>query len=153
MFREKENPKGLLYGRACSVCKKSDNKHLREFKYLCKPCQLGKKAKEQQRILAKKRKNSLYYNRKKVIEHQKECYFCKSKQLLHTHHLDKNRNNNSLDNLMVLCLRCHFLVHKQMRSLDKFEEAEFRKNYFVYKKLCLSEHSFLQKIYPLREEK
>lgn len=31
---------------------------------------------------------------------------------LEVHHIDKNRENNSLSNLLVLCANCHTLVHK-----------------------------------------
>ncbi len=35
----------------------------------------------------------------------------------HIHHKDKNRKNNSLDNLQVVCVRCHNLIlHKQQRD-------------------------------------
>ena len=150
MIREKENPKGLLYGRACSVCKKSDNKHLREFGYICKQCLLGKKQKENERRLKKRRKNNLSYNRKIVLNKHKECFFCKKIKNLHVHHLDKNRNNNNVENLMVLCISCHFLLHRQMNEMKKQEALDFKNNYFIYTKLCQSENSFLKRSYPFR---
>ncbi len=36
---------------------------------------------------------------------------------LEVHHIDKNRNNNSLSNLAVLCANCHTLVHKEKIKL------------------------------------
>lgn len=43
----------------------------------------------------------------------KVCKLCNSKdeRVLATHHIDRNRKNNVLDNLVWLCHNCHFLVH------------------------------------------
>jgi len=40
-----------------------------------------------------------------------ECSI-KDKRVLVVHHLDKNRKNNSLENLRWLCRNCHYLAHK-----------------------------------------
>lgn len=41
------------------------------------------------------------------------CYSCNLKaKKPHTHHLDHNSGNNSINNLVVLCERCHVLFHK-----------------------------------------
>lgn len=42
---------------------------------------------------------------------------------LHVHHIDRNRDNNDPENLMVLCSKCHFDEHKEThinRPRDKF---------------------------------
>lgn len=43
----------------------------------------------------------------------KYCNMCKTQdtRVLMVHHIDKNRKNNSILNLMILCYNCHFLVH------------------------------------------
>ena len=43
----------------------------------------------------------------------KVCTRCKTKdtRVLAVHHLDKNRKNNTLKNLIWLCNNCHFLIH------------------------------------------
>ncbi len=43
----------------------------------------------------------------------KKCKICQTEdvRVLATHHLDKNRKNNDVDNLVWLCHNCHFLVH------------------------------------------
>ena len=44
-------------------------------------------------------------------EHKCECCSENRKYILHVHHIDKNRLNNNLDNLKILCLNCHALHH------------------------------------------
>ena len=39
------------------------------------------------------------------------CEHCAAPNGIHIHHKDCNTKNNSLDNLMALCNRCHQLVH------------------------------------------
>jgi hypothetical protein len=35
------------------------------------------------------------------------CYLCGSKKNLEIHHLDRNRKNNQLSNLRIICRSCH----------------------------------------------
>lgn len=51
----------------------------------------------------------------------KSCRLCGSKdvRVLETHHIDKNRKNNNLSNLVWLCRNCHFLVHHHKDELEK----------------------------------
>lgn len=44
------------------------------------------------------------------------CGYNKCLSALQVHHLDKNRSNNRLENLMVLCANCHCEVHHQDRQ-------------------------------------
>ncbi|MFW6015730.1 MAG: HNH endonuclease [bacterium] len=48
-------------------------------------------------------------NKEKVIERANgKCEICNSKNdRMEFHHIDEDRNNNSLDNLMYLCVSCH----------------------------------------------
>jgi len=52
-----------------------------------------------------------------------ECYYCKTTENLQVHHIDRNRNNNTLENLRIVCARCH--MHKEhpyilKRKRDKY---------------------------------
>ncbi len=44
---------------------------------------------------------------------KRECVQCKisDTRLLVVHHLDHNRTNNKLSNLVWICFNCHHLVH------------------------------------------
>lgn len=47
------------------------------------------------------------------------CYCCgyNNTYALEVHHVDKDRTNNKLDNLLILCANCHTLVHKDKLQL------------------------------------
>ena len=55
-----------------------------------------------------------------------ECGEIASGRRLHIHHKDKNRKNNDLDNLQVVCVRCHNLIlHKRQKdNLGRFIKEE-----------------------------
>lgn len=51
---------------------------------------------------------SYYYRIKSDI---KECELCKRSYDLHIHHIDRDRKNNNIDNLIKVCRRCHSVLH------------------------------------------
>ena len=40
------------------------------------------------------------------------CQKCNKYKATMVHHLDKNHNNNKLNNLSLVCKRCHIHIHK-----------------------------------------
>ena len=48
--------------------------------------------------------------RRKIEEKCKKCGL-RDRRVLIVHHRDKNRKNNSLENLEWLCHNCHYIVH------------------------------------------
>ena len=52
----------------------------------------------------------------------KVCNLCveKDPRVLVVHHIDHDRDNNSLSNLVWLCHNCHFLVHNHSDELLRF---------------------------------
>lgn len=66
-------------------------------------------------------KNSPTTYRQQLLKSKldKTCLRCgiRDIRLLVVHHIDKNRGNNSIENLTWLCHNCHFLIHH-----DKVEE-------------------------------
>jgi len=50
------------------------------------------------------------------------CRRCKldDARILAVHHLDKNRKNNKLNNLVWLCHNCHFLIHHSKEERERF---------------------------------
>lgn len=56
------------------------------------------------------------YSYRGVMERNKIppiCYLCKTKdkRVLAVHHVDRNKKNNTVENLMWLCHNCHHLAH------------------------------------------
>lgn len=48
-------------------------------------------------------------------DYKKEyCYFCDKKTFTDTHHIDKDRKNNTPRNLVELCPSCHQKLHKRI---------------------------------------
>lgn len=105
----------------------------RKDKKYCEPCK--KKRKSMQVMLSRKRKhpeieigvgsdrakNNLpgptnqswktgIQGYRKLVD-KKECAYCNSTENLLVHHLDHNRYNNELTNLIVICKKCHQAHH------------------------------------------
>lgn len=49
-----------------------------------------------------------------------KCEICKEKQVEETHHIDDSKSKHRLDNLIILCRKCHKLLHAE------FNEDGFR---------------------------
>lgn len=51
------------------------------------------------------------------------CMNCgiEDKRMLVVHHIDGNRENNTIKNLVWLCYNCHHLVHKYGHNLDRYD--------------------------------
>ena len=48
--------------------------------------------------------------------HKKECYVCGFDKVVAVHHIDENKKNNSLNNLIPLCPNHHEMVHSKWYS-------------------------------------
>lgn len=69
-------------------------------------------------IKSKKIKNFyMWANKNKfLLRYWIECEICKKKRAIHIHHIDKDRNNNVSENMMLLCKPCHFKQHKRINE-------------------------------------
>lgn len=68
----------------------------------------------------------LYYMERKLKREIKQCEICgvdfnllKSFRYKQIHHKDKNRHNNSRENLLLLCSKCHGRIHSKWNSTKK----------------------------------
>jgi hypothetical protein len=65
-----------------------------------------------------------YYLKRKVKNRDKwKCSICKvsiKNRILDVHHIDENKLNNSLNNLVTLCKSCHSKVHQKVLILEVF---------------------------------
>lgn len=55
------------------------------------------------------------YRQKALEEHGEECEDCGATAELEVHHRDRDRSNNDLENLAVLCHDCHMERHREER--------------------------------------
>ena len=95
-----------------SVIKKSKTGNL----YCSKEC--GNRHKNEQ----VKQNNSTAYRRNAFEYYEHKCAICgydEYKEILEVHHIDENRTNNELSNLIILCPNCH---KKLTMHLFKLEE-------------------------------
>jgi len=81
------------------------------------PKQKFKRPKDRTEFVPKKRKrvSKSLRNRRRLHESgrdMKHCEDCRDSNNIQIHHKDGNPNNNSLDNLLVLCKNCHVNRHK-----------------------------------------
>jgi len=51
--------------------------------------------------------------RKQLVKERKKCENCESKIHLQVHHKDRDRRNNTPNNLLLLCKICHANLHKE----------------------------------------
>ena len=57
----------------------------------------------------------------------KECYFCGSPKETQIHHIDCKHKNNSPNNLVRLCQKCHVAIHKYYGKSDMSEIRKIKK--------------------------
>ena len=56
---------------------------------------------------------------------KKECWRCKSDdpRIMVIHHIDRNRRNSDVKNLLWMCHNCHFLIHHDRVEEGRLMEA------------------------------
>jgi len=60
------------------------------------------------------------------------CGFSKWPSILQFHHIDRNRKNDSLENLMVLCPNCHSALHHVKAAKIEIKSiAQLMKEHFL----------------------
>ena len=129
---------------ACSICGKETYKQKKQLKrsksgsFFCdKICQ----AKWRNKIFSGSSHGnwvdgkSTYRRILKQSKIPEICLLCETDDIrvLAVHHIDKDRTNNALSNLIWLCHNCHFLIHH-----DKAELSRFSKKYAKVMKSGLS---------------
>jgi len=62
------------------------------------------------------------YREKCLRAKEKSCLICGSEKEIHVHHVDGDRSNNSLENLIPVCQSCHIQIHKDNERLCEWTE-------------------------------
>lgn len=116
--------KGQLKGKVskCYICEKnvykspSKAKHSKSGYFFCsKSCQTLWRNSYFSEEKHPNWTGGLYSYRDRLIRSNKEqiCLCCgiKNPKVLSAHHIDHNRKNNKLENLVWVCQNCHYLIH------------------------------------------
>lgn len=54
-----------------------------------------------------------------------KCELCEEVKNIHLHHIDRNKNNNKIPNLILLCKECHQKAHKEdIKKVSILEDKE-----------------------------
>lgn len=62
-----------------------------------------------------------------------KCQFCRTDKRLAVHHIDTNSHNNDQNNLLTLCIQCHFGLHKNYthEQLEKYSIWDIRPRKYI----------------------
>jgi len=63
------------------------------------------------------------YRWKALQEYGRECAKCRDGDELVVHHIDGDRSNNELENLVVLCRSCHAKVHGRADGYEELSQS------------------------------
>lgn len=89
------------YKTSCSRCKKNLYSSRSHHPILCSKCRGKDYVCGWENI------------KKSLID--KACQICKGNKKLLVHHLDCNKRNNQLSNLITLCNQCHMSIHAKYK--------------------------------------
>lgn len=115
---EKKYGKFIIEKFSCERCQKTFSMRRREFcklqrtRFCSRICanSCGGKARAEKYGLEGNYRDICYKH------YPKECIICKFSEAVEVHHLDKNRANNSKENLVPLCPNHHVMIHKKKTS-------------------------------------
>jgi hypothetical protein len=84
-----------------------------------------------------KNHRKLNYRELAMLNWNGVCEKCgKEPDIIHVHHIDKNRKNNNRYNLMVLCYKCHLKEHfTHLIFPDKTTIQEMRSQGFTFQEI------------------
>lgn len=86
-------------------------------------------------------------------EEAKECFFCGKSGVLRAHHIDKDRGNNSEENLMLLCHVCHNKIHKTVyRPILKRSFSILLDNRYTYEEIANYFGTSKQNVYGILKD-
>jgi 5-methylcytosine-specific restriction endonuclease McrA len=102
---------------------KLNKKNKTGFVYCSKEC--GNRHKNEQHSVLN---NGLSYRRNAFLAYPHKCAVCgydEDERVLEVHHIDENRQNNNIDNLIILCPICHKKLTLHICSLqDLFDTSD-----------------------------
>ncbi len=64
--------------------------------------------------------NDDYCKRIAFENYPKECFMCKSKENIQIHHKNRNRQDNRIENLIIVCKDCHWKIHEHLVDWSRY---------------------------------
>ena len=64
--------------------------------------------------------------------HGNKCIICGEENIVQAHHIDTDRENNSPENLVPLCLNHHWYMHTEFKVLIENQVLDYIKHYKKY---------------------
>jgi len=112
--------KKLLWKPKKKICKRCDREMLIHAKGLCPGCYQFIFHLERNKAWNQKKNYGLDFELYKKLT--KSCLICGFDKIVDLHHLDENKQNNSIENLIGLCPNHHQMLHnfefrKEIRQL------------------------------------
>lgn len=151
-----KNPKrDQTYKHAREICRRTAEKKFgkfKQFEVICYTCKQRFNVIEREKLFPKKAKyfcnrscansqggkgkkknlikNGKLHYRVHALDHIKDhkCFVCGFDKIIEVHHLDKNRQNNSLDNLVLLCPNHHKMIHTKKYKQEILEAINNYRN-------------------------
>lgn len=100
----------------------------------------GKKATDLSDVLSNKVKMNSHTLKNRLIEEGIKAKMCERCTLTHwmgfemsleLHHLDEDHDNNSLENLQILCPNCHWTAHHEINEAKKKQKEDSKTPKFI----------------------
>ena len=80
------------------------------------------------------------------------CGYDKEQCVLHAHHKDRDKKNNSRNNLEILCANCHYIEHFK-KTTDTVEKAEIYYKKYARERNRTPKRIRYMKLYRMKHKK
>jgi hypothetical protein len=127
-----KNKKYLIVEKICPICSekfKTKKGHIREKVVCSRSCANSRFRSGESNPNYKHDKSKWGYRRLCFSVKKKECVICKFSAVVEVHHLDEDKANNKIENLIPLCPNHHKMIHtKKYEKQIKQELAKALEN-------------------------
>lgn len=87
----------------------------------------------------------------KLQQTHRKCEIC-GKVANYIHHKDGSKNNHSLNNLIVICIKCHFILHNEDYKAFKYTSKMIRLYGISFREMAEKYGSSIARFYNMHRE-
>lgn len=62
------------------------------------------------------------YRQRCLAKKGRECHFCSDTENIVVHHIDGDRKNGSIENLIPVCRACHSAIHSGAHGFEEYHQ-------------------------------